>query len=398
MGLVGGYQMAIDKKSNATLTLWSLAISAFAIGSTEFISVGLLPLLVQSFQVTLSAASLTVSMYAFGVMIGAPVLTMLTTQWNRHTLMAALMLVYIIGNLIAAGATSFVVLLVGRIIAALVHGLFMSISSVIAADVVVPSKRASAIAMMFTGLTVATVTGVPLGTFIGQHFGWRLSFLFLASIGLFSLVANWILIPRDLPMGSKMKLGAVGKLMTDKKILLALLLTVFGYGSTFTSYTYISPILGQLMHFTADNIVIILIAYGLMVAIGNTIGGRLADDNLVSALVWMFSLLTITLLFLGIFIHLKWLGLIMVMLLGLFAFMNVPGEQLLIVQLAEKTHPQDIGLASALNISAFNIGIMLGSGLGSQVVEIGGLVWTPYAGVVMGILAVGLTIMLKRIK
>lgn len=390
--------MAIDKKSNATLTLWSLAISAFAIGSTEFISVGLLPLLVQSFQVTLSAASLTVSMYAFGVMIGAPVLTMLTTQWNRHTLMAALMLVYIIGNLIAAGATSFFVLLVGRIIAALVHGLFMSISSVIAADVVVPSKRASAIAMMFTGLTVATVTGVPLGTFIGQRFGWRLSFLFLASIGLFSLVANWILIPRDLPMGGKMKLGAVGKLMTDKKILLALLLTVFGYGSTFTSYTYISPILGQLMHFTADNIVIILIAYGLMVAIGNTIGGRLADDNLVSALVWMFSLLTITLLFLGIFIHLKWLGLIMVMLLGLFAFMNVPGEQLLIVQLAEKTHPQDIGLASALNISAFNIGIMLGSGLGSQVVEIGGLVWTPYAGVVMGILAVGLTIMLKRIK
>lgn len=384
--------METNKRSNATLTLWSLAISAFAIGSTEFISVGLLPLLVQNFHVTLSFASLTVSMYALGVMIGAPVLTVLTTQWNRHTLMAALMFVYIVGNLIAVSATNFFMLLAGRIIAALVHGLFMSISSVIAAEVVIPVKRASAIAMMFTGLTVATVTGVPLGTFIGQHFGWRLSFLFLALVGLISLIANWILIPRDLPVGGKIKLASVGKLMTDKKILLTLLLTVFGYGSTFTSYTYISPILGQLMHFTADNIVIILIIYGLMVAVGNMIGGRLADYNLVDTLVWMFLLL------LGTFIHLKWVGLVMVMLLGLFAFMNVPGEQLLIVQLAEKGHPQDIGLASALNISAFNIGIMLGAGLGSQVVEAGGLAWTPYAGVAMGITAVGLTTMLKRIN
>lgn len=389
--------MATSKKLNATLTLWSLAISAFAIGSTEFISVGLLPLLVNSFHVTLSMASLTVSVYAFGVMIGAPTLTMLTTQWNRHTLMGALMLFYIVGNLLAASATSFAVLLGGRVIAALMHGLFMSVSSVIAADVVAPSKRASAIAMMFTGLTVATVTGVPLGTFIGQNFGWRLSFLFLALIGIISLIANWILIPRDLPIGGKIKFGSIGKLLTDKKIVLTLLLTIFGYGSTFTSYTYISPILKQLMHFTANNIVVILIVYGLMVAIGNTIGGRVADYRPIKALVWMFSLLTVTLVFLGLFIHLKWIGLLMVLLLGLFAFMNVPGEQLLIVQLAEKSHPKDIGLASALNISAFNIGIMLGSSLGSQVVEFGGLAWTPAAGVVMGVIAVGLTVVLKQI-
>lgn len=390
--------METSKKFNSTLTLWSLAISAFAIGSTEFISVGLLPLLVNSFNVTLSVASLTVSVYAFGVMIGAPVLTMLTTQWNRHTLMAGLMLVYIIGNVLAASATNFFWLLAGRIIAALVHGLFMSVSSVIAADVVAPSKRASAIAMMFTGLTVATVTGVPLGTFIGQHFGWRMSFLFLALIGLISMIANWVLVPRNLPIGGKIKFGSIGKLITDKKILLALLLTVFGYGSTFTSYTYISPILSQLMHFSADNIVIILIAYGLMVAIGNTIGGRVADANPVTALGWMFSLLTVSLVLLGIFIHLKWLGLLMTLFLGLFAFMNVPGEQLLIVQLAEKSHPKDIGLASALNISAFNIGIMVGSGLGSQVVQLSSLGWTPYAGAIMGVIAVGLTLKLKQIE
>ena len=272
----------------------------------------------------------------------------------------------------------------------------MSVSSVIAADVVAPSKRASAIALMFTGLTVATVTGVPLGTFVGQHFGWRFSFLFLALIGLVSLLATWILIPRNLPVGRPIQIKNIGRLIFDKKILLALLLTIFGYGSTFTSYTYISPIMTRLMHFQPSTVAIILIVYGLMVAIGNTVGGRFANQTPLTGLLWMFTLLTVTQLFLGVFISFKWMGLLMVLLLGLFAFMNVPGEQLVIVQLAEQDHPEDIGLASALNISAFNIGIMIGSGLGSQIVETTGLAMTPYAGVLMGILAIGLTWLLKR--
>ncbi|MCT3030293.1 MAG: MFS transporter [Pediococcus parvulus] len=388
--------MTEKQTQHATLILWSLAISAFAIGSTEFISVGLLPLLVSQFKISLAMASLTVSGYAFGVMIGAPVLTILTARWNRHTLMVGIMVVFILGNLMAASAQNFAWLLVGRLIAAVIHGLFMSVSSVIAADVVAPSKRASAIALMFTGLTVATVTGVPLGTFVGQHFGWRFSFLFLALIGLVSLLATWILIPRNLPVGRPIQIKNIGRLIFDKKILLALLLTIFGYGSTFTSYTYISPIMTRLMHFQPSTVVIILIVYGLMVAIGNTVDGRFANQTPLTGLLWMFTLLTVTQLFLGVFISFKWMGLLMVLLLGLFAFMNVPGEQLVIVQLAEQDHPEDIGLASALNISAFNIGIMIGSGLGSQIVETTGLAMTPYAGVLMGILAIGLTWLLKR--
>lgn len=388
--------MTEKQTQHATLILWSLAISAFAIGSTEFISVGLLPLLVSQFKISLAMASLTVSGYAFGVMIGAPVLTILTARWNRHTLMVGIMVVFILGNLMAASAQNFAWLLVGRLIAAVIHGLFMSVSGVIAADVVAPSKRASAIALMFTGLTVATVTGVPLGTFVGQHFGWRFSFLFLALIGLVSLLATWILIPRNLPVGRPIQIKNIGRLIFDKKILLALLLTIFGYGSAFTSYTYISPIMTRLMHFQPSTGVIILIVYGLMVAIGNTVGGRFANQTPLTGLLWMFTLLTITQLFLGVFISFKWMGLLMVLLLGLFAFMNVPGEQLVIVQLAEQDHPEDIGLASALNISAFNIGIMIGSGLGSQIVETTGLAMIPYAGVLMGILAIGLTWLLKR--
>ena len=163
----------MEKKISPNLTLFALAINAFAIGSTEFISVGLLPMIVKSFHISLSQAGLTVSLYALGVTIGAPLLTILTGKWNRRSLMLGIMLLFISGNLIAAFAPTFIILLVGRILSALAHGIFMSVSTVIAADVVPPSRRASAIAIMFTGLTVATVTGVPLGTFIGQQTAWQ---------------------------------------------------------------------------------------------------------------------------------------------------------------------------------------------------------------------------------
>lgn len=156
------------KQIAPTWTLLALAISAFAIGSTEFISVGLMPLLVKSFGITVSQAGWTVSIYALGITIGAPLLTLLTGRFDRKTLMLGIMTLFVASNLLAAPAPTFTILLVARVLAAFAHGLFMSVASVIAADVVAPAKRASAIAVMFTGLTVATVTGVPLGTFIGQ--------------------------------------------------------------------------------------------------------------------------------------------------------------------------------------------------------------------------------------
>lgn len=179
-------------------SLISLAISAFAIGTTEFISVGLLPLIMNDFHVSYSLAGLTVTLYALGVTVGAPVLTALTVRIPKKVLLILIMVVFILGNSVAAGAASIGVLLTARVISAFSHGVFMSIGSTIAADIVAPNKRASAIAIMFTGVTLATVTGVPIGTFIGQIFGWRAAFLIIVGIGLLALIANLMLVPNNL--------------------------------------------------------------------------------------------------------------------------------------------------------------------------------------------------------
>lgn len=373
----------MQKQISASWTLLALAISAFAIGSTEFISVGLMPMLVNSFHIDLAQAGLTVSVYALGIMVGAPVMTLLTGQLNRHRLMLLIMGLFIAGNLLAAIAPTFQVLLVGRVIAALAHGIFMTVASVIAADVVAPEKRASAIAVMFTGLTVATVTGVPLGTMIGQLGGWRWSFIFISGIGVIGLLADYWLIPRHLPLPAKATAAGILRILTNPQLLLALLVTALGYGGTFVAYTYLSPLLEQSMGWSANAVVIILVVYGLMVAFGNTMGGRLANAKPLTALFKMFVGLFVTLLVLGITAHSHWLGLLTILVMGIFAFMNVPGLQLYIVQLAEDQTPNDITMASALNIAAFNVGIALGSGIGGQVTTQFGLAWTPVFGAIM---------------
>lgn len=385
----------MTKQFNPSWTLFALAISAFAIGSTEFISVGLMPLLVSNFHINVAQAGLTVSIYAIGIMIGAPVMTLLTGRLNRHRLMMLIMILFIIGNLLAASAPTFGVLLAGRVVAALAHGIFMTVASVIAADVVAPAKRASAIAIMFTGLTVATVTGVPLGTMIGQLGGWRWSFIFISMIGVIGLLADYWLIPRNLPLPSKATVRGIIRVLTNPQLLFALLVTALGYGGTFVVYTYLSPLLEQQMHWSASAVVLILVVYGLMVALGNTLGGRWANARPLIALFKMFSGLLITLLILSVTGYSHWLGLLTVLLMGIFAFMNVPGLQLYIVQLAEQNTPHDITMASALNISAFNVGIALGSGIGGQVTTNLGLGWTPIFGAIM--VAVSLVLLLGLI-
>ncbi len=376
------------KKISPSLTLLALAINAFAIGSTEFISVGLMPMIVNTFNISLSQAGLTVSLYALGVTVGAPLLTILTGTWNRKTLMVSIMGLFILGNLLSAFAPTFLLLLVGRVLASLAHGIFMSISTVIAADVVRPEKRASAIALMFTGLTVATVIGVPLGTFIGQHSNWHMSFVFIV-IGLIGLIATSILVPKGLPIPGKINLSGLARIFTNKSILMSLFITAFGYGGTFAAYTYLTPILEGTFRFSASTVVIILVAYGVMVAIGNSLGGHLANKNILPALQKMFAALALSLLFLFISASLasQPLGLIATLLLGLFAFMNVPGLQLYVVQLAEKFTPKDITLVSAFNIAAFNVGITLGSFVGGQISKGSSVVFTPLGGIIIILLA-----------
>ncbi len=271
-------EIKLNKKISPVFTLMALVINAFAIGSTEFISVGLMPLIVDSFHVSLAQAGLTVSLYAIGVTVGAPLLTILTGKWNRKMLMAAIMVVFIIGNLLAAFSGVFVLLLAGRIVSALAHGTFMSVSSVIAAEVVSPDKRASAIAVMFTGLTVATVTGVPLGTFIGQQTSWHMTFLFIAFVGAIGLLANLLLIPKDLPIPGVVDLSGILRIAKNKFLVGSFLITALGYGGTFAAYTYLTPILEDKIGYSSEAVVILLIIYGVMVAIGNTIGGIFRTD------------------------------------------------------------------------------------------------------------------------
>jgi len=382
--------MSLDKK-RSTWALLALAVSAFAIGTTEFISVGLLPLISQDLQISITTAGLTVSLYALGVTFGAPIITALTSTMSKKSLLLWIMIVFIIGNSIAAAATSIGILLAARVISAFSHGVFMSIGSTIAASLVQEDRRASAISMMFTGLTVATVTGVPFGTFIGQQFGWRIAFVIIVVIGIIALIANSILVPSNLQKGKRTSFKAHLKLITNGRLLLVFIITALGYGGTFVVFTYLSPLLQTITGFKEGTITVVLLIYGIAIAIGNMVGGKLSNQNPTKALFYMFIVQTIILFILFFTVPYKVAALITVGFMGIMAFMNVPGLQVYVVMLAERFVPSAVDVASAINIAAFNAGIALGSFLGSLVADSIGLIHTTWIGALMVLIAVLLT-------
>ncbi|MDR0270017.1 MFS transporter [Paenibacillus sp.] len=372
--------------------LLALAISAFAIGTTEFISVGLLPLIARDLHISVTLTGLTVTLYALGVTIGAPILTSLTINMSRKKLLLGIMLVFIAGNSTAALAGGISMLLAGRVISAFAHGVFMSIGTTIAADIVPENRRASAIAILFSGLTIATVTGVPLGTFIGQQLSWRTAFILISLIGVVAFIANMILIPSHLRKGKKTPVREQLKLVTNGQLLLAFLMTALGYGGTFVVFTYLSPLLYHVTGFKESTTAFILLLYGIAIAIGNIIGGKTANRKPLSALLVMFSLQAVVLLLLTFTAPYKTAALITIFLMGLLAFMNVPGLQTYVLILAERFVPKAIDVASAVNIAAFNAGIALGAYLGGVITETIGLVHTGWVGAIMVTAAALLTI------
>ncbi|ARA97430.1 MULTISPECIES: MFS transporter [Geobacillus] len=382
--------MTLDKK-RSTLALLALAVSAFAIGTTEFISVGLLPLISQDLHVSVSTAGLTVSLYALGVTFGAPILTSVTSNMSRKSLLLWIMIIFIIGNSIAASATSIGVLLVARVLSAFSHGVFMSIGSTIAASLVPENRRASAISIMFTGLTVATITGVPFGTFIGQQFGWRIAFIFIVVVGIIAFIANGILVPSNLRKGARTTLGDQFKLLTNGRLLLLFIITALGYGGTFVVFTYLSPLLQEITGFHEKTVAVILLIYGVAIAIGNVMGGKLSNQNPIGALFYMFIVQAIVLCILTFTAPFKAAAFITIILMGLLAFMNVPGLQVYVVMLAERFVPSAVDVASAINIAAFNAGIAIGSYLGGVITDLLGLIHTPWIGALMVLGAVILT-------
>lgn len=352
------------------IALFALTLSAFAIGTTEFVIVGLVPTIAADLGVSLPSAGLLVSLYALGVAIGAPVLTALTGKWNRKHVLLTLMALFVGGNLLAWQAPSYESLIMARILTGLAHGVFFSIGSTIATGLVSKDKEASAIAIMFTGLTVALVTGVPLGTWIGQTFGWRATFLVVSALGFLALIGSAFLVPNNLKQAKPATLKDQMKVLVQPRLLLVYLMTILGYGGTFTAFTYLAPILQQESGFAPSAVSIIMLVYGVSVAIGNIYGGKLADKKgPIKALTIIFTALALILFTLTFTMNTQVGAVLTVLVWGAFAFGNVPGLQVYVVKLAERYTPNAVDVASGLNIAAFNIGIALGSVLGGAIVE-----------------------------
>lgn len=380
------------------LALLALTLSAFAIGTTEFVIVGLIPTMASDLQVSLPSAGLLVSLYALGVAVGAPVLTALTGKWNRKHVLLAVMSLFVAGNVMAWQAPGYNTLILARILTGLAHGVFFSIGSTIATGLVSKEKAASAIAIMFTGLTVALVTGVPLGTYIGQSFGWQATFLIVAVLGLVALIGSALLVPSNLKQPPVTKLTSQLKVLTQPRLLLVYAITALGYGGTFTAFTFLAPILEQVSGFGSSAIGLIMLVYGVSVAVGNIWGGKMADKmGPIKALkVIFFGLATVLIVFnFSAFYPIAAVATILVW--GAFAFGNVPGLQVYVVQLAEKYTPDAVDVASGLNIAAFNVGIALGSWGGGLIVSNAGLMHTPWIGAVIVAIALALTCLSGRI-
>ncbi|WP_137173458.1 MFS transporter [Massilia sp. HP4] len=374
------------------LALWALTLSAFAIGTTEFVIVGLIPTIAASLDVSVPSAGLLVSLYALGVAIGAPVLTALTGRVPRKQLLLGLMVLFTIGNLVAWMAPNYASLMAARVLTGLAHGVFFSIGSTIATSLVPKEKAASAIALMFTGLTVALVTGVPLGTFIGQHFGWQATFLAVSLLGVVAAVGSAILVPSNIAGSAPSSLLTQLAVLKKPRLLLVYAMTTLGYGGTFIAFTYLAPILQEVSGFPASTVSLVMLVYGVSVAAGNIWGGKLADRHgPVRALQIVFALLAVVLLVLTFTAPSKPLVLLTVLAWGAVAFGNVPGLQVYVVQRAERDAPQAVDVASGLNIAAFNVGIALGAWGGGLIVAKLGLIATPWIGALVVVGALLLT-------
>lgn len=374
------------------IALLALTLSAFAIGTTEFVIVGLIPTIATDLGVDLPSAGLLVSLYALGVAVGAPVLTALSGKWPRKTLLLSLMALFTVGNLLAWQAPGYESLIVARVLTGLAHGVFFSIGSTLATGLVPKEKAAGAIAILFTGLTVALVTGVPLGTFIGQHFGWRNTFLLVSALGAIAFLGSLAFVPSGLRHTRPASLAEQLRVLARPRLLLVYAMTAVGYGGTFTAFTFLAPILREVSGFSADAVSLVLLVYGVSVAFGNLYGGRLADRiGPVPALKRIFLVLALVLFALTFTAGSKVLVLLTVLAWGAVAFGNVPGLQLYVVRQAEREAPRALDVASGLNIAAFNLGIAGGAWGGGLVVAHLGIMQTPWIGALVVLGALGLT-------
>ncbi|OKI99406.1 MFS transporter [Streptomyces sp. CB01249] len=348
------------------LALLALAIGAFGIGTTEFVVMGLLPEVAADFQVSIPAAGFLATGYALGVVLGAPLMTALGTRVSRKRMLMILMGLFIVGNVITAAAPVFEVMVVGRVIASLAHGAFFGIGAVVAADLVAPQKKAGAIALMFTGLTVANVVGVPVGTYVGQHAGWRVTFFLVAALGVLGLFGVARLVPEQ-PRAEGVRLRQEIAAFRNVQVLLAMAMTVLGFGGVFAAITYITPMMTETAGYSASAVTWLLVLFGLGMVGGNLIGGRYADRRPTLMLSVSLSGLALVLALFTLTAHNKVAAAVTLVLIGAFGFATVPPLQKRVLDQAVDAPT----LASAMNIGAFNLGNALAAWLGGIVIGAG---------------------------
>ena len=348
------------------LALIALAVGAFGIGTTEFVMMGLLPQIATEFGVSVPTAGLLVTGYALGVVVGAPLMTVLGTRVSRKRMLMLLMGLFVAGNLLSAVAPTFGVMLAGRIVASLAHGAFFGIGAVVAADLVAPQKKAGAIALMFTGLTVANVVGVPLGTLIGQDFGWRTTFFLVAALGVVGLAGIARLVP-EIPRPQGVRLRHEIAAFRNVQVLLAMAMTVLGFGGVFAAVTYIAPMMTGVAGFADGSVTWLLVLFGLGMVGGNLLGGRYADRRLMPMLYTTLGGLALVLALFSLTAHNKVAAAVTITLIGALGFATVPPLQKRVLDHASGAPT----LASAVNIGAFNLGNALAAWLGGIVISAG---------------------------
>ena len=370
------------------LGLIALAIGAFGIGLTEFVIMGLLPEVATDFAVTEATAGWLISGYALSVVVGALGLTAVTTRLPRKAVLLGLVVLFIAGNALTALAPDYTTAMIGRIVAALCHGAFFGIGSVVAADLVAPEKKARAIAIMFTGLTAANVFGVPFGTFVGQQFGWRATFWAIAAIGVvaFAGIALLVAVPRT--EGERVSLRTELGAFRSGHVWLSLTVTVLAYGGMFGAFTYIAYTLTGVTGFAASAVPWLLVLFGAGLVIGNAVGGRLADRSIDRTLLGFIAALLLILVAFGLLAWSQPATIAILVLLGAFGFATVPGLQSRIMRYAGGAPT----LASGANIGAFNVGNALGAWAGGLGIA-AGLGYTSPIWIGAAITAAGLIVM-----
>ncbi|WP_322103374.1 MFS transporter [Paraburkholderia sp. J41] len=375
------------------LPLLALAVAAFGIGTTEFVIMGLLPDVARDLSVTIPAAGMLVSAYALGVTIGAPIVAIAIANVPRKQALMRLIGIFIVGNLLCALAPNYAILMAARIVTAFCHGAFFGIGSVVAAGLVAPNRRAQAIALMFTGLTLANVLGVPLGTALGQLAGWRATFWAVTGIGILAAAALQVCLPARIAMQKASLVSEFG-VLKNPQVLMVLFMSVLASASLFAVFTYITPILEDVTAFSPHEVTFVLLLFGVGLTVGNTLGGKLADWKLMRSLLVFLALLAVTLVVFTVTMHDPIAAMATIFVWGVLAFAIVAPLQILIVDRASEAP----NLASTLNQGAFNLGNAGGAWLGGVAISAGApLTQLPWVGVVLALASLALTLVSAQI-